>query len=119
MALEQNSGVVIYQGEDKPVTIRLSDQNGDPVNLTNASEIGVYFMNADGTALVKKMSNAQIIPLNAGGGVFQAKVAAADTLAMFVGDNQSLEIRVTIQGVLTIAQVQNAYSVLPSLFPGV
>lgn len=118
MGLEQNVGVVIYQGEQKPVVISLRDQDGDAFNLTNASEIAVLFKNADGTALIKKMSAAQIIPLNAGGGKFQVNVLASETLLMLVGDNQPLEIRVTINGVLTICQAQSAYSVLPSLFPG-
>ena len=120
MALENNAGVVIYQGEDKPITIRLADQDGDPINLTNASEIKVILATTSGTPLVKTMSNSGgVVPLNAGGGIFQVTIAAADSIGLLVGDNQSIEIRVTIQGVLTIAQVQNAISVLPSLFPGV
>ena len=125
MALEQNAGVVIYQGEDKPITIRLQDQNGDPINLTDASQIKVLFLKADGTAVVKMMSaegqtpGGQIIPLNAGGGIFQVKMPASDSIHLAIGDGQAIEVRLTVQGVLTIAQIQNAITVLPSLFPGV
>ncbi len=120
MALENNAGVVIYQGEDKDITVRLAEQSsGDPVSLSNASELAAYFKKSDETVLVKKMTLSQVVINNAGGGIFTIKVTAADSLLLATGENQSIEIRITASGYLNIAQIQNAITVLPSLFPGV
>lgn len=119
MALEASPGSVIYQGEDKDLDFAIRDQDGNPFNLANASDVTVLFRNEDKSVLVKRLSNAQVTPTNAGGGLIRVRIPAADSRLLKVGDNQSVEIRVTIQGLVSFAPAKNQLTVLKSLFPEV
>jgi hypothetical protein len=119
MSLEASPGSVIYQREDKDLDFAIRDQDGNPFNLNDASEIIVLFRNEDESVLIKRLSNAQITPTNAGGGLIRVRVPAADSKLLKIGDNQSVEIRVTIKGLVSIAPAKNQLTVLASLFPEV
>jgi hypothetical protein len=119
MSLEASAGSVVYQGEDKDLDFAIRDSKGNPLSLTSASEIVVLFRNEDDSVLVKRMSNSQITQTNPGGGLIRVRVSSADSKLLKLGNQQSVEIRVTILGLVSIAPAKNQLTVLASEFPEV
>jgi hypothetical protein len=119
MSLEAQPGAVVFQGEDKDLDFAIRDKDGNPFNLNNASEIMVLFRNADNSVLIKTFTGKQVTPTNAGGGLIRVRVDGADSRLLRLGDQQSVEIRVTINSLLSIAPALNQLTVLASLFPEV
>jgi hypothetical protein len=114
---------VINAGEDKIVTAELSavdpcsDCSGPPFNITGATEIVALFPSGT-TPIQKKLSLSEITIINAGGGMVAITLTAADTLLLDVG-LIDVEIRVTIAGKTSIAQISQQITVNASMFPGV
>lgn len=116
---------VIVQGEDKSVTIKLTQKtngptNGYPFDLTGATEIEAIFLKTDGTCLHKKLSLAQIVILNALAGSLQVLLTAADTALLAVSPanmNSNIELRVVIAGKMTYIQLKNVIKIVSSLYP--
>jgi len=116
---------VIVQGEDKTVTVKLTQKingptNGYPFDLTGATEIEAIFLKTDGTCLHKKLSLAQIIILNALAGSLQILLTAADSALLAVSPltaNSNIELRVVIAGKMTYIQLKNVVKIVSSLYP--
>jgi hypothetical protein len=113
----------IIKGEDKVITIQLSDpKTKDFIDITSATEIIVLFLNQDDTVLQKKLSLSQVVLLSGVAGKFQVILPLADTLLMKATptDGQSdVEVRLTIAGKLTIVELPDSIVVTPKLFPTV
>ncbi len=123
MSLETSPNVVLYQGEDKNIVVRLSDQaTGDSFDLTGATEIQVVFpvtvsQTYPNGCLHKALTDGSVTILNAGGGKLNVRLSAAESILLVTGNQIGIEVRVTIAGFLTVVQIPNALSILPSLFP--
>jgi hypothetical protein len=113
----------IIKGEDKVITIQLSDpKTKDFIDITSASEIVVLFLNQDETVLQKKLSLSQVVLLSGVAGKFQVILPLADTALMKAtpADGQSdVEVRLTFAGKLTIVELPDSIEVTPKLFPTV
>lgn len=112
--------VEIIRGEDKVITVKLQDEEGLPVPLTGVTEIECLFLQDDGTALHKKLTDGDITLVNEPGGVFAIALIPAETQAMKLsedGQYSSFESRYTIAGILTYVQHKNSLNIKASLFP--
>lgn len=118
MALDRRAQTVLYQGEDLNLVIRLleDDENGEPFDVSGASEILVKIPKADKTALVKTLSSGQVQIISGAAGKFNVTLTGADSLLLMVSDEVPVEITVIISGRAKIIQIIPALAVKPSLF---
>ena len=112
---------VIIQGQDKVLQVVLkSQQSGNPVDITSASEIEAIFLNTDGTYTEKKLSTGGISVISGPGGNFQIALSPSDTQAMAVstgGAFSDIEIHVTIASKVSIVILTGAVNILARRFP--
>lgn len=112
---------LIVKGSDRPLNVRLlSKTTGLPVDISAATEIIAAFLKEDNTTLEKKLSAAGIVVTSGPGGAFQVLLSAADTalLATGYGESfQSMEIKYTIAGKITIVLLKDSIQVAPPMFP--
>lgn len=52
------SAVTRYQGDDIPISIGLTDANGDAINIDNLAELYIYLMRSGNNTPAKKFSKA-------------------------------------------------------------
>ena len=109
----------IIQGSDTRLTIRLVTEEGEPMDLTGATEIKAILPNATGTTparLEKTLSGGSIIALSSGGGKIQVDLTSTETRGLLIGVDLGLEVRVTIGGKVTIVQIPSAVDVIAPLY---
>lgn len=109
---------VIYQSGDTTLNFLLKTCQGKPFPIGSATEIWALFPNATGSPLIKKLSLAQIIVTNGGGGQFSCTITQAQAALLATG-LISVEVRVTNGSKITVVEILEAATVTPSLFPGV
>ncbi len=111
----------VIMGEDKTLTVRLTDAaTQNYVDLTAATEIVAFFLNADSTYLQKKLTTSGIVLVSAVGGLFNILLTAAETELLALspaGGFSNIEIHYTIGGKVTIVQLKSVIQVIASLFP--
>lgn len=125
MGLDTRAQTVLYQGEDLNLVIRLleDDENGEPFDISQASEILVKFPmaqaspNSPSLPLIKTLSSGQVQVLIGSAGKFNVTLAAADSLLLKVTEELPIEITVIINGRAKVIQIKPALAVRPTLFP--
>lgn len=68
----------IYSGDSKNLSVTVTDENNNPVNITGAQSIVWALISGDKVILRKTLSEGVMI-INGPGGIFQISIAAADT----------------------------------------
>lgn len=106
----------LYQSADTTLNFELKTCQGKAYNILAASEIWALFPNATGGPLIKKLSLAEITITNGGAGMFSTNITAAEAALLATG-LIDIEVRVTIGGKVTVAEILQALTVVPSLFP--
>jgi hypothetical protein len=111
--------VLIPVGGDKILTFTLTSQTtGYPIDITAATEIVAAFLNQTGvvpSALEKKLSTSGVTILSGPGGVCQTTISEAETASLATGI-QGVIFKVTLAGITTPVNLQNAINVQPLLF---
>lgn len=111
---------VIYKGENKTLTIVLTDIHNQPIDITGVTEIEALFLKDDNTVLHKKLSLSEVVLISAPGGKFSILLLPADTSLLKVDATDTysdIELRYTIAGSITYVQLTNSIQVKNSLFP--
>lgn len=109
---------VIDQGGDTPLNFALTDCNGEPFDISDATEIWAIFPTLVTPPVVRKLSLSQITVTNGGAGKFLCMMSKTNALLLKTG-LIDCEVRVTIGGEITAVQIIGKLTVIPSLFPGV
>ncbi len=119
----------IVQGEDKVLSVRLTDKFGVPLDPTLFSEMKAVFLNTDGSFLEKLFSLSQIVPVAPTYGVLKTYgvsnilLLAADTALLAVSPVgpppgfSSMEFHYTLDGSTTIINLPNSLSIVVKQFP--
>jgi hypothetical protein len=94
----------IVQGEDRTLNLVVKTSEGEPFDLTGATEIDARFMNEDRTVLSKLLSLNKVVINEAKLGKLSVILAAAETALMKAGERQSFEVHITIGGEVRIVQ---------------
>lgn len=102
----------IIQGEDKDIFVRVTDSNGDPLDITSHTEIEACFKNADQSilSLTLGLGTTKESPFEIG--KIKITLTAAQTLLLEVGKGVTLEIALTLAGKISKLQISKAYNVI-------
>lgn len=107
----------MYRGDDRALTLTLTDEDGSPVDLTAAA---VRFtakrniIDADDAAVLSKTVGSGVVLVNAPGGIARIDIAAADTAA-FAGRVELVwDIQVTRAGLIRTVDA-GTLTVLPDV----
>lgn len=104
--------VSIIQGEDKEIFVRVTDSNGDPLDITNHSEITACFLNADNTLLSLSLGLGIDKETPFAIGKIKITITAAQSLLLAEVKNTTLELALTNAGLINKVQIKSAYSVI-------
>ena len=106
--------VRIIQGEDKSFTVRITNENGDPIDLTTITEIETCFRKTDGSDLALSFTGGQIskeTPEEIG--KIKITVASADSVDLEPVYGETLEITLTDNtSKKDKLQIEEAYTVI-------
>lgn len=107
--------IVIVMGEDKLINVQLvSQQNFGPFDLTGVTAISTCFLNADASELTLSLGSG-ITLTSAAAGKILVQLSAAETALLATFNLQTLEISITLSGLVTKVQIPNAYSVVDAV----
>lgn len=113
--MEPLQPVQIITGEDKIINIRLvSLSSGDPYDLSATSALSTCFLNADGSELSLSLGSGVTI-VTAAAGKLSITLTSAETALLATLSDQTLELSITQNGLVTKTQIPNAYSVIDGL----
>ncbi len=103
----------IFTGDDKMMNLKaVYQENLDPLDLTECTEIDLVLRNADGTLKHLLLSEDEIaIVTPADLGKFTAAITAEVSALLMVGELQSFDVTFTIADAKTTVRYQNALSV--------
>lgn len=102
----------IIKGEDRTLTLYLVDENGEPRNLTGATEITIKIPNASGSTINKTLTGGAVA--NVGGGVVTVSITDSDDLKVAL--DQSLEAIVDVNTTRRVYRVVEKLDVLAQLY---
>jgi hypothetical protein len=106
----------IVQGSDVQFNVRLlNDDNGVPVDLSDASSISAKFLNTDGTFTTINLSSGIEILTPAILGTIQCSLTSIQTAALQFG-KVSFEITIVLSGSTYVVQFPYMLNVLESVF---
>lgn len=106
----------IIRGADASLTIVVRKDNGDPLDLTGATEIEVRLKKADKTALAKTMSGSAVSVISAHNGRISVELNETETAGLMVMHNAPVEVVVDFGDTRRIAQIKAGLSVIARLF---
>lgn len=104
----------IVKGSYRVLIVRLELTNGDPYDLSTATQITARFQRQDNTILQKNLSSGVSI-LSAGGGKIQINLTEIDTASLMVGNAMSFEIDIDVNTVRTIVLANQSLQVVNRL----
>jgi len=94
----------IIKGEDRTLTVELLDSDGEPFNVSTATEIEAKFCPESGVVLLSRtLTAAQVSVVNALNKV-AIELDAAFSATVRAGEEESFELHVTIAGKVRIFQ---------------
>ena len=118
MNCEDNNGqTIIYKSGDTPLFFELKNSDNSPFVLTNATDIWVLFPTLVSPPVILKLSTADITLTNAGAGLFSCVMSQANAMLLTSGVI-NVELRITIDGQITVTQILGQITVSDSLYPG-
>lgn len=117
MSCDDQCQNIIYQSGDTQLNFTLKNCDGSPFVITSASEIAVYFQTVVNPPVILRLSLSQVVITNGGAGQF-ACVMSQSNAALLQTGLINVEVRVTIAGEITVAEIVGQLTVTPSLFPG-
>lgn len=100
----------IFTGDDKTMKLKgVYAESGDPLDLTDCTEIDVALQKADGTFLhLLKSDDKVVITSPALLGKFEAAIASDESALLQVGELQSFDVTFTIASkVFTVRYVES------------
>jgi hypothetical protein len=106
----------IVRGADANVTLVIRTSDGDPLDLTDASEVTVRFRKADKSALLKTMGSGAVSVISAHHGRIQVELNEIDTESLFVMQNAPIEVIVDFGSIRRIAQIKAGLNIVDRLF---
>lgn len=105
----------IFQGDAKTMFMKIvqdPSEGGDPIDLTNCTEIVVSLPNSSGTITQLKLSLSQVsITLPAVLGKFSVPVSAVVSALLNIGEFQNVDVTFTISGQVFTVRFAGALSV--------
>lgn len=102
----------IYTGDAKVMNLRFVDRYGNPIDLTNCTEIKVIFQNADGTETALTVTNGDvIIPTPKILGNAQVSIPSDVSTVLNIGEYQDFTATLTIGGDISTVPFYEALSV--------
>jgi hypothetical protein len=107
----------VLQGSDRSLPFTLLGAEGDPLDLTNCTEVVIGLKKADGTVLSKKLTTFGVTMVNAVAGKILLVLTPTDTNAMATG-LMDVEIKLTISSKISIVQISKAFNVTPEFYTG-
>jgi len=114
------SSLNIIRGSDKTFTILVTISggcnDGEPFDLTGASEIKALFANDDGSILTKTMTGGAITVLSATTGKISVTIPDPETALLAVGQSQSFELEIHIGPLINIVQFVGLLNVTDRVF---
>lgn len=108
---------IIYQSGDTPLNFTLENCDRTPFVITDATEIWALFPTLVMPPVILKLSLSEITITNGGAGQFSCVMSQADAELLVLG-LIDVEVRVTLAGQITVAEIIGAITVKESLFPG-
>ena len=106
----------IIRGEDRVITVVFENEDGDRFDITTATEITASFESEDGTALIKKLTEDDIVVLSGPSGKITIALDDSDTEDLKVGDKQEFEIKITLTNGDRIVQFKDMLNIKEELF---
>lgn len=103
----------IFTGDDKTMNLKaVYADSGDPLDLTDCTEISIPLPNADGTfrTLLKSLGEVQIASPEVLG-KFSATITSSVSALMKVGEFQSFDVTFTIDSLKTTVGYPQALTV--------
>ncbi|QMV49904.1 MAG: hypothetical protein [Mu-like cryoconite phage AB09] len=96
MSCENEGFITVIQGEDRDIFLRVVDKASEqPFDLTNASAINARFKNADGTVLIKSLTDTVLV-VSGPAGKIKVGLSLVDTALLKAKENQDFEIEITV-----------------------
>ena len=89
---------VVYRGEDKTLNIRISNEDGSPLDLTGVTEITAKFKKEDETVLSLTKTAGAIAVVTAAAGSITVTIPKASTLLLATSEEASFTIMIDIAG---------------------
>lgn len=111
----QSAVAEVIQGEDKTLSLIVQRSNLSSFSLSGATEISARFRKADGTVLVKTLTGAGVVIVDAPAGKFSVILTKVDTALLRVGALQSFDVFFDFGAQRTIAQYIQRLTVSASL----
>lgn len=111
----QTQGKNIIKGADVTLTIVIRNTNGDPLDLTGATEITARFRKANKTALEKKLSEVSVSVASAINGRISIELTDQDTDALNPMPNAPIEVWIDFGTLRRIAQIRSGLNVIERL----
>jgi hypothetical protein len=107
--------VQIVKGSYKEIIVRLKNSDGDPIDLSSATEIEACFPAADGSEVMLSLTDTTITLMSGVLGKFKLILSSVNSALLLAATNRTLEVSYTIGGNITKIQLPLAYSVVESL----
>lgn len=107
---------IIYQSGDTRLNFNLQDCDGEPFDISTATDIWVLFQTEEDPPVILKLSEDDVEVTNGGAGKFSCLMSKTNALLLKSG-KISCEVRITIGGEVTVVEIENQLTVSASLFP--
>jgi hypothetical protein len=102
--------VTIVQGSDRDLTLQILDSQGNPEDITGATDLKLLLPRSNGTLLELITPNVAI--LQAGAGTVSVTLSAANTALLKVDEIQTLELEYVISAKKSIVQFKEVLTVV-------
>ena len=115
MSDEGTGSATIKKGTDRDLNITLEDSDGNPVDVSAATEIKAIFLPESGSALLERTLTGGQVTITNGREKIKVTLSAAFTATMKADEEQTFEIEATVGGKVLVWCFKEALTVVERL----
>ena len=108
--------IAIIRGEDRVLQLGINESNGNPYDLTSATQIEMQLENEDGSMLELKLTDSEIAVVTAKAGTIAVTLTDTQTALLKVGISMDFQVAITIGGLIRRAQFEGLLDVIEDTF---
>ena len=108
--------ITIVKGEDRTLQLGILEPNGNPYDLTGATEIIVGLENDDGTFLQLKYTESKVSIVQAKAGTISATITATQSALLKAGNSMDFHAKITISSAVRKAIFEGLLNVIEKTF---